>query len=83
MEERHHVPVLLEEALEHLDCRPGKIYVDGTVGSGGHARAILERSSPDGKLIGLDWDGQAMERARERLAAFGDRVVLVKKISRN
>ncbi|MCX5906860.1 MAG: 16S rRNA (cytosine(1402)-N(4))-methyltransferase RsmH [Deltaproteobacteria bacterium] len=79
MEERHHVPVLLEEALEHLDCRPGKIYVDGTVGSGGHARAILERSSPDGKLIGLDWDGQAMERARERLAAFGDRVILVKK----
>ncbi len=74
-----HVPVLLEEVLEFLACRPGKIYVDGTVGSGGHARAVLERTSPDGRLIGLDWDERAIERARERLAPFGDRVTLVKK----
>jgi 16S rRNA (cytosine1402-N4)-methyltransferase len=79
MAEVQHVPVLLEEVLEYLACQPGGIYVDGTVGSGGHARAILERSAPDGRLIGLDWDEMALERARERLAPFGDRVILVKK----
>jgi len=78
MEEARHVPVLLREVLEYLDCQPNRIYVDGTVGSGGHARAILSRSSPTGRLIGLDWDGEAIHRAGENLTAFGKRVELRK-----
>jgi len=66
----------LGEVLEYLRCQPGCIYVDGTVGSGGHARAILERSSPSGKLIGLDWDEEAILRAKENLIDFGRRVDL-------
>jgi 16S rRNA (cytosine1402-N4)-methyltransferase len=79
MEESQHRPVLLAEVLEYLNCRPGRVYVDGTVGSGGHARAILEQSSPTGRLIGLDWDEQAIGRARENLAVFEKRVELHKR----
>jgi 16S rRNA (cytosine1402-N4)-methyltransferase len=78
MEESGHLPVLVEEVLQYLDCRPGRIYVDGTVGSGGHSRKILERSSPTGKLIGLDWDEEAVERARKNLSLFEGRVALRK-----
>lgn len=78
MEDSQHRPVLLAEVLQYLNCQPGRIYVDGTVGSGGHARAILDQSSPTGKLIGLDWDEQAIRRARENLAVFGKRVELHK-----
>ncbi len=76
MEEFRHVPVLLRETLAILDFRPGGIYVDGTVGSGGHARAILEKTSPSGFLIGLDWDPVALERARRNLAPFTGRFAL-------
>jgi 16S rRNA (cytosine1402-N4)-methyltransferase len=78
MEGSRHLPVLLSEVLEYLACQPDRIYVDGTLGSGGHARAILERSSPTGRLIGLDWDEQAIQRAKESLAGFGNRVELQK-----
>ncbi len=76
MEGSQHRPVLLPEVLEYLRCQPGRVYVDGTVGSGGHAREILERISPTGRLIGLDWDEQAILRARENLARFGNIVEL-------
>ena len=66
-----HVPVLLHETLEALDPRPGRSYIDGTLGGGGHAEAILRASSPDGRLLGLDRDPAAIERCRERLAPFG------------
>jgi len=79
MERSLHRPVLLPEILEYLKCAPSRIYVDGTVGSGGHARAILERSSPTGRLIGLDWDEQAIRRAQENLSDFGKRVELRQK----
>jgi 16S rRNA (cytosine1402-N4)-methyltransferase len=79
MEDSQHCPVLLAEVLEYLNCQPGRVYVDGTVGSGGHARAILDQSSPTGKLIGLDWDERAIGRARENLAVFGKRVQLQKR----
>jgi 16S rRNA (cytosine1402-N4)-methyltransferase len=72
-----HKPVLYQEILDVLRPHAGGIYVDGTVGAGGHAWGILEASSPDGKLIGFDLDPQALEIAREKLAPFGDRFVLV------
>jgi len=65
------------EVLALLACRPGGLYVDGTVGGGGHAAAILEASSPGGRLIGLDQDPEAIARAARVLEPFGDRVQLV------
>jgi 16S rRNA (cytosine1402-N4)-methyltransferase len=73
-----HRPVLLEESLDLLALKPGAVVVDGTLGGGGHAAAILERSAPDGRLIGLDMDDEALEAARLRLLPFGDRVTLVR-----
>jgi 16S rRNA (cytosine1402-N4)-methyltransferase len=72
-----HIPVMAAEALAYLDCRPGKIYVDGTLGGAGHARAILERSGPDGLLIGLDQDADAIANARDVLAPYSARVRLI------
>ena len=73
----HHATVMLGPALTHLDPRSGGIYADATLGGGGHAEGILEKSSPDGRLIGLDRDETALLAARERLARFGDRVTFV------
>ncbi len=78
-----HVPVLLHEAIDILAPRPGGIYVDGTLGAGGHAAEILRRSAPDGILIGLDQDVEAIERSRKKLAAFGSRAVILQRNYRN
>jgi len=64
------------EVLACLDPRPGETFVDGTVGGGGHARLVLEATAPDGRLIGLDRDREALAAAADRLAPFGDRVLL-------
>ena len=72
-----HTPVLFNEVLDSLNPSPGGIYVDGTVGAGGHARGILQKIIPGGKLLGLDRDPAALEIAKSRLAEFGDQVVLI------
>ena len=71
-----HRPVLVEEVLRQLEPRPDGVVVDATLGAGGHAEAILEASSPSGRLLGLDRDEGALAVARERLHRFGDRVRL-------
>ena len=71
-----HQPVMLREVLEILAPEPARRYLDATVGGGGHAREILRGSSPDGVLLGLDWDDQAIDAAGRALARFGDRVIL-------
>jgi len=64
-----HVPVLADEALSGLNIRSGDPVIDGTFGGGGHAARILQQSAPDGRLLGLDADPAAMERAQQRFAA--------------
>ncbi|ABK19134.1 16S rRNA (cytosine(1402)-N(4))-methyltransferase RsmH [Syntrophobacter fumaroxidans] len=73
-----HIPVMLEQALELLACRRGGVYVDGTVGGGGYSEAILRASAPDGILLGVDWDAEAIGRAAGRLSAYGRRAILTK-----
>jgi len=72
-----HVPVLVAEVLAGLQVHPGGVYIDGTVGGGGHAAAVLKRSTPDGRLLGLDRDPRAVARAQKRLAGFGERAQIV------
>lgn len=71
-----HSSVMPGEVLECLCPRPGELFVDGTVGGGGHARLILEATAPDGLLIGLDRDREALAEAGRVLAPFGERAVL-------
>lgn len=74
----HHIPVLLQETIAALGVEPGGTYVDCTLGGAGHSSEILRRSAPDGLLIGLDQDDNALRAAGERLAPFGERARLVK-----
>ena len=72
-----HQPVLLEEVVHYLAPVDGGIYVDGNLGLGGHAERILELSAPNGRVIGFDWDAEALAQAAERLARFGGRIQCV------
>ena len=65
-----HVPVMVKEVIDYLNCLPGKTYVDGTLGGGGHAQAILEAIGPDGCLIGIDRDPDAIAYAGKSLHSF-------------
>ena len=69
-----HIPVLYKPVLDGLAVHPGGLYIDGTVGLGGHSRGIAERSAPDGRLLCLDRDPAAIAIARQNLAVFGGRI---------
>ncbi len=72
-----HIPVLLDEAIEGLQARPGGCFVDCTVGLGGHAAGILERIMPSGRLLGIDADPEAIEVSKDELSNYGEAVTLV------
>ena len=77
MGEAAHLPVLYETIITALQPKSGGLYIDGTLGAGGHSAGILEASAPDGELLGLDLDPQALGLAREHLAPYGQRARIV------
>jgi 16S rRNA (cytosine1402-N4)-methyltransferase len=72
-----HIPVLVGEVLLSLRPQAQAVYVDATLGEGGHAEALLRASAPSGRLIGIDRDAEVLEIARQRLAPCGSRVNIV------
>jgi len=72
-----HLPVLLEEIIQFLDPVDGGIYVDGTLGLGGHSARILQECAPSGRVIGFEWDADAMTFAQKRLKPFAERFTAV------
>lgn len=77
--EQIHQPVLLAEVLEYLTPHAGGIYMDGTLGLGGHSQAILKKSAPDGRVVGFEWDENAIRRSRIRLEEYGERLIVVRR----
>ena len=73
-----HIPIMLEQVIEGLDIKPDGIYVDGTLGGGGHSYEIAKRLVSGGRLIGIDQDEAAIKAAGARLSGFGDRVTIVR-----
>lgn len=76
--EFHHKSVLLDEVIENLCIKPDGIYVDGTLGGGGHSFEIAKRLTAGGRLIGIDQDADAVRAAKERLSPYQDRVTVVR-----
>jgi 16S rRNA (cytosine1402-N4)-methyltransferase len=72
-----HIPVLYQEIINYLQPVPGGYYIDGTVGGAGHAKGILNASTPDGRLLALDRDPEAIIYARAQLGEYGERVALI------
>jgi 16S rRNA (cytosine1402-N4)-methyltransferase len=70
-----HEPVLLREVLQYLDPKKNQDFIDCTLGGGGHTEAILERTGPKGRVLGLDWDAGAVKRAAQRLSSYGSRTI--------
>jgi 16S rRNA (cytosine1402-N4)-methyltransferase len=77
--EQIHTSVLLQECLQYLSPEPAKIYVDGTLGLGGHTAAILSASAPDGRVVAFEWDDNALQHALTRLEGFEDRLTVVRR----
>ena len=73
-----HIPVLVEEVMNLLRCEAHKTYIDATLGGGGHALEVLKRTSPDGIVIGIDWDEEAIAEAKGVLVTFGDRIKILR-----
>jgi len=72
-----HIPVLLGEVIHFLNPKPGGRFIDATLGGGGHSRAILERTAPDGKVLAIDQDESALSSATGMVESFGSRITLV------
>ena len=70
MQEFKHYPVMLNEAVDALDCSDGKLYIDGTLGGGGYSELILKKISPNGRLISFDVDIDAINASKERLKDY-------------
>jgi 16S rRNA (cytosine1402-N4)-methyltransferase len=79
----YHTPVLTQEVITYLLTAKNGVYVDGTLGGGGHAKALFEQLDHSGKVIGIDLDDDALAASTERLAQFGDRAIIVKGNFRN
>lgn len=77
--EKIHTSVLLHECMDYLAPATGRIYVDGTLGLGGHTEKILQLSSPAGQVVAFDWDENAIEKAKDRLLLFGDRLQILRR----
>jgi 16S rRNA (cytosine1402-N4)-methyltransferase len=77
--EQLHTSVLLPECMHYLAPRAGKVYVDGTLGLGGHTEAILSASAPDGRVIAFEWDESALRHSLKRLAGFEDRLTIIRR----
>ncbi|HUM56458.1 MAG TPA: 16S rRNA (cytosine(1402)-N(4))-methyltransferase, partial [Bacillota bacterium] len=73
-----HMPVLLNESIDYMNIKKDGIYADGTLGGGGHAEKICERLSPDGLLIGIDRDEDAIVAAKERLKSYNCKKIYVR-----
>ena len=71
-----HLPVLLSETINYLDPKENENFIDATVGEGGHTLALLQKTSPKGKVLGIDLDPETLEIAHRKLHAFGDRLIL-------
>ena len=76
MDDFKHYTVMLNEAVDALECQPGKIYVDCTLGGGGHSELILKRISPNGRLIAFDIDDEAIAHAKERLKIYSNLTII-------
>ncbi|MFH0712370.1 MAG: 16S rRNA (cytosine(1402)-N(4))-methyltransferase RsmH [Candidatus Jorgensenbacteria bacterium] len=72
-----HQPVLLNEVMEILSPKPGEFFIDGTLGGGGHARAVIGKIEPNGKFLGMDWDKNAIEKFRSSVISHKPSVILV------
>lgn len=72
-----HIPVLFHEIMDIMEPKPGEFFVDCTLGGGGHSKGFLERTSPDGRLIGIDQDTNALAAAQQNLSSYQGRVVFV------
>lgn len=77
MSDESHIPVLFSDVMSLLRPQPHGRYIDGTVGAGGHAAGLLERSAPDGRVLAFDRDPEALAHTRQRLRHFGERLLLV------
>ena len=71
-----HYTVMAHEAVDALNCEPGKIYVDATLGGGGHSELILQKIQPDGRLIAFDIDEDAINASKERLKGYNNLTIV-------
>lgn len=73
----YHIPVLQKEVLRYLDPKPNQNFIDATIGEGGHILAVLERTSPNGKLLGIDWSPEIIENCKLKIKNFKNRAILI------